>query len=43
MTVRVISPCLITGMDVEGIYRLSGQNSKVAQLLKSCQDGKTTK
>lgn len=28
-----------TGMETEGIYRLSGQNSKVAQLLKCCQNG----
>jgi RhoGAP domain len=27
------------GMETEGIYRLSGQNSKVAQLLKCCQNG----
>jgi len=29
------------GMEVEGVYRLSGQNSKVAQLLKCCRDGQT--
>jgi len=31
--------CLIVGMETEGIYRLSGQHSKVTQLLKSMMEG----
>jgi len=31
--------CLILGMEMEGIYRLSGQHSKVTQLLKLLLEG----
>jgi len=31
--------CLILGMEMEGIYRLSGQHSKITQLLKLLLEG----
>ena len=31
--------CLISGMEIEGIYRLSGQHSKVTQLVKLMMEG----
>jgi len=31
--------CVISGMETEGIYRLSGQHSKVTQLLKLIMEG----
>jgi hypothetical protein len=38
----IVDKCInfvtIQGMETEGIYRLSGQHSKVSELLKSCQD-----
>ena len=31
--------CFISGMEMEGIYRLSGQHSKITQLLKLLLEG----